>query len=52
MLIQPSEPEINPVPYRTQPLWNDARIFTPSLGCAKCVDKDYLRWLECGLSPL
>jgi hypothetical protein len=32
MLIQPSEPKINPVPYLTQPLLNDARFFTPSLG--------------------
>ncbi len=39
MLIQPSEPKCNPVPYRTQPLWNDAKIFTPSLGCANCLDK-------------
>ncbi len=39
MLIQPSVQRINSVPYQTQPLWNDAKIFTPSLGCVNCIDR-------------
>ena len=39
MLIQSFEQTSQRVPHRTQPLWNDARRATPSLGCDCCIDK-------------
>jgi hypothetical protein len=39
MLIQPSKPRTENLPYTTQRLWNDSGTFTPSLGCTNCPDK-------------
>ena len=39
MWIQPSPPHVTNPPYLTPRLWNDSGLFTPSLGCAGCMDK-------------
>jgi len=39
MLVQLSQSGITIPPHQTQLLWNDRGRFTPSLGCANCIDK-------------